>query len=582
MKSLIMATALLLAASANAEITGPTTSTTGTYEITWTQTDYLLWEYQASWEYADHVHMGGTTGPITRPNGTYQYAVLECTVVPFLTYYCWALSHHQVYVVIGAPPGVEYPQTPAEQAAYEYEIRAGDFTGNGRVDLLVDRLTIGAMDGSQQTFILHQNLNGSLSLVAPTAAQLTHARSFPLAPAVTMVPVDMNGDGYIDHTLQNLTQVMGASVTDEYLVFAPGPTGWKGAPLAIRAIDDDVRSFVDDLGRWFNNAAHFSENAQVTYIPIYRLGYQCGLAWHYDEVGLRPSIQCGWGLVIVGWRVVVTGVNLNALVAAAHIQTAFEGMVDTDLSDGDLWQLSQVVKAMFGVQAFGFADNGVRYSTNHGADSPVEERESALGAFLESYLRWGVGFPLVLYHDYSKETVICHQNDPGCNLTNVACWGRRYPAPYQDREEHLEQVVNGATKTLTGLLGSLGGPGNPVRIFTGTSNNPLLAEDLEQHAVANITQPGHVFHNPDSPGPLGCPKQPLAQGSWQSSPWNGCTQVYRVPRSVGSGHIVMRTRGYGFNRYAALNDLVGPALFRRLDVNLRSAMSDASGGSCGF
>jgi hypothetical protein len=159
------------------------------------------------------------------------------------------LSHHQVYVVIGAPPGVEYPQTPAEQAAYEYEIRAGDFTGNGRVDLLVDRLTIGAMDGSQQTFILHQNLNGSLSLVAPTAAQLAHARSFPLAPAVTMVPVDMNGDGYIDHTLQNLTQVMGASVTDEYLVFAPGPTGWKGAPLAIRAIDDDVKSFLDDLGR---------------------------------------------------------------------------------------------------------------------------------------------------------------------------------------------------------------------------------------------------------------------------------------------------------------------------------------------
>lgn len=123
MRTLILATALMLATSANAEITGPTTSTTGSYVLTWTgPPESFLVEYDNANGGWAHFWTDPTV-PVTRPDGTYHYSTLTCTFLPFFELYCVPHANHQVHVVIGGPPGVQYPQPPAEQAEYEYEIR---------------------------------------------------------------------------------------------------------------------------------------------------------------------------------------------------------------------------------------------------------------------------------------------------------------------------------------------------------------------------------------------------------------------------------------------------------------------------
>ncbi len=578
MRAWILVFAVILASTANAEITGPTTSTTGSYVLTWTgPTDSFLVEYDNTNGGWAHIWTDPTV-PVTRPDGTYHYSTLTCTFLPFFELYCVAHAVHTVHVVIGGPPGIQYPQTPAEQAEYEYEVRSGDFTGNGRTDLLVDRLTAGPMDGSQQTFILHQNMDGSLTAIAPNASQLSHARTFPLAPNVNFVPVDMNADGYVDHTLQNLSLIMGSSVTDEYIIFAPGTTLDKTRPSGIRAIDNEVKAFMDDIGRWFNKATHFTDNMQVTERPIYGIGFHCGVIWHYDEAGFQPSYLCTIGFELVDWEQVVFGINLDALSASNEIQKIFQDLVDDDLVDGDLWQLSQIIKAVFGVQAFGFDDNGVRHPTNHGGDSPLEERWSAFGTMVETWGRAMIASATVLtnrWHDFSVETVICQQAEPGCTLANIACWLRRYPAPFRNDSDHAAQIINGQQYLLKGIWGEAW-PNN-VRSFRGDATSPPLNSPLPQDAVANVTLPGHVFHRSSNPEPPECPKP--VPGDWQTGPWNYCDQTYRQPATLPTSEIAIRTRGFGMNRKAHLNQIAGPRIFRSLDNKMKGAFS-AAGGDC--
>jgi len=184
-------------------------------------------------------------------------------------------------------------------------------------------------------------------------------------------------------------------------------------------------------------------------------------------------------------------------------------------------------------------------------------------------------------HDYHVETEICTVTDKTktwCTLENIACWGRHYPAPHQDESNHEKPVTNGAVSKL-GQCAVVAGRrvcvpkegGNPIRTMIGTEGK------LPEHAIANTTLEGHIFHDPNNPE--GCPKK-LNDGDWKTSPSNGCSQVYREPHLQKNSKIVMRTRGFGSGGFRVFNNVQGPPIFRELNQRMLGAMNKAPGRIC--
>ncbi len=99
---------------------------------------------------------------------------------------------------------------------------------------------------------------------------------------------------------------------------------------------------------------------------------------------------------------------------------------------------------------------------------------------------------------------------------------------------------------------------------------------MPPNAIGNVTEPNHILHDTDGPGFGTCPKPVSDAGS---GPVNECSQVYREPFESG-GKIKMRTRGFGDNRYAFLNQIVGPPIFKKLDAAMIEAIESAVDGFC--
>ena len=99
---------------------------------------------------------------------------------------------------------------------------------------------------------------------------------------------------------------------------------------------------------------------------------------------------------------------------------------------------------------------------------------------------------------------------------------------------------------------------------------------LTEHAIANTTLEGHIFHDPNNPE--GCPKK-LNNGDWETSAPNGCSQVYREPH-LEDGKISMRTRGFGSGAVSVLNRWQGSKIFGELDERMMDAMGKADGRLC--
>jgi hypothetical protein len=87
-------------------------------------------------------------------------------------------------------------------------------------------------------------------------------------------------------------------------------------------------------------------------------------------------------------------------------------------------------------------------------------------------------------HDYEVETWICSTTLSWCTLENIGCWGRHYYAP-DKQGGYDEPAQNGDEPVLTDPLGF----DDPIKVGVGT------AAGLPPNAVAQITLPGHVFHN---------------------------------------------------------------------------------------
>ena len=190
-------------------------------------------------------------------------------------------------------------------------------------------------------------------------------------------------------------------------------------------------------------------------------------------------------------------------------------------------------------------------------------------------------------HDYWVETPICGVSKSPCTLENIACWGCRYPAPFEDLSNHDHEIENDELSDLGNKVvvkADLGGyVVGPYKVGLGGTPNPIetavgTAGELDANAIANTTRQGHIFH--DSDIPEGCAKSSNTTGDWKTSTWNGCSQVHRIPHRDAGGNITMRTRGYGDGPWATINDWQGPLIFEDLDEQMKTAAEQAGDNLC--
>jgi len=565
MKKLILLV-ILWPALACADLSGPTTST-GDFSLSWTEPSAILVEVDSAGTIVDA--WSDSPAEISKPDGTFTYWEYLCLYLPFMGNVCFSTDTHQVEVTTGVgTPGSPYPENAGKQAGYEFVFRSGDFVNTGRVDVLVERIENGPVDGSMQSYIIYQHANGVLHTKKPVGSQLAHARTFPVNNTLNLMPGDINADGYTDHMIEGLKAVMGSAVVDEYIVFAAGSSADKTKPLGTAEINDDFRAFTTDLSHWLNDQDHFADNITSTVIPRFSIGFSCsfGFNWIRGMTGFRSESLCFPRFQIDGYKQVQYGVNFDALSASGYIETIYENY--ENISDDDLWQLSQFAKNVLNVHSFGFDDSGIRRPTNHGEDTDAEEKTAAMIKF--SNMLMASGFQITIQqgepHDYKVETEICDTSQPFCTLANIACWGRHFHAPLEDKDGHDTPVQNGDVSDLEDAAWYE----NHIKTGVGA------AAGLPPNAIGNVTEPNHVLHDLDGPGFGVCP-QPVTEAG--SGPVNECSQVYREPFESG-GKIIMRTRGFGDNRWADENQKRGPVIFKKLDKAMIDAIENALDGLC--
>ena len=148
---LLIAAAALAGSDLHAEISGPEQATADfAFTLTWSHaTETTKLEDLSN----NSVHTGASA-TFAKSAGTYEFAEIYCFEIPPNPFVdvgeaCVTVDTHTV-TVAGTPSVTEAPHL---QAGYEYTLRSGDFDGNDRTDVLVDRTTAGAVDGSFQTVI---------------------------------------------------------------------------------------------------------------------------------------------------------------------------------------------------------------------------------------------------------------------------------------------------------------------------------------------------------------------------------------------------------------------------------------------
>lgn len=368
--------------------------------------------------------------------------------------------------------------------------------------------------------------------------------------------VDVNSDGYADHLIERVDQVLGVSDAQELAVFAPGVASDKLSPQASTLVTQDVAHFLFDLGRWLNNANYFQENIQVEWSYIWAWGYECGVGYWDPSVEGFVGGWCFSYIYPIGVNWNASGVNFSAMAAASYIDLLGSNPEAPSLEI--LWSVSQIARSVLGVHLFGYQDDGVRRNTNQGGFDEATNRVYTLNQFLWFVVQYARDWiPTNQYHEFTVELDICSTTESWCTLDNIACWGRIYHAP-DKLGGYGSPVQNGDTSTLR-----VGGKDNPIR--TGVGN----AAGLPARAIGNITQPGHVLHNPNA-GEWGvCPKTVPQQGRGPAP--QDCNQTYREP-FIRDGMVWMKTRGSGYNPAKGLNEIKGPRMFRTLDEDMKRAI----------
>ena len=341
MKKLLILPILFAPMSAWAVISGPTASSNGQFTLTWASGS-ILREVSSSGAVLDT--WTGTSAHIHKSSsGTYYFQETWCGTIPFAGYVCYPTDAHEVYVSNGN--GASYPQSLRDQGSYEYRLRSGDFDSNGRTDVLVERLAAGPADGSMQSYIVWNNTNGTISTTSLNGSPWASiARNAPINNTLNLLQTDINADGFVDHMIERVNQVMGSNLQQQLAVFAPGADTDKTRPQGNRQVDANFRTFFVDLARMDEQRDLFL--AEYLHHP------------HSDTVG---------GLYLHGWLLVFEHIGLSGRVASAsrsHTSPAigrlrygvnFSALSASSYMDriseeggapalNDLWQISQIAQ----------------------------------------------------------------------------------------------------------------------------------------------------------------------------------------------------------------------------------------------
>lgn len=404
---------LLCTMNAHATIAGPTNSSSGNFTLQWDFT-YLKEVTSAGVLIATYT---GQNQSFSKQTGTYYFQEIYCLHVTFAGWICFpAGSNHWVIVAADSGSGASYPESIREQSNYDYRIRSGDFDSNGRTDLYVERLTAGPTDGSMQSYVVWNNSNGTISTAALTIAHSSAALSAPINKVVNLMQTDVNADGFADHMIERIDQVMGSGFEQELAVFAPGTAANKTTPQGNTQVDANFMSFFIDIARWMNNEKYFANNIHTTQIPIYAFGYFCTTnVWYDTTFSFFSGGLCFPYVYVVGYQTVQYGVNFSALSATIHMNNATKNMNNEansvgELSENALWEISQIARNVIGVHLFGFDTNGNRHTTNHGGDDDAKNRFKAFYSFALFSIATARNTSLSFSeheHDYTVETTTC-------------------------------------------------------------------------------------------------------------------------------------------------------------------------------
>ncbi len=523
----------LLPLCAYGVITGPTTATAySNFTLTFSTPGYVTRLKDRS----TGALLYGTTATFSKSTGTYVFEEFFCFEMPFGGgQSCSTLGNTFTVVVSGVAAG---PASAYKQAEYLYQFRTGDFDGNGRQDVLMDRTTVGPIDGSMRTVILSQNANQTLTAKVPTAAELATARSYPLNSNISNKPTDLNVDGFTDQMISGLG-LLGVA-TPMYVVFAPGTRGGS-APLGVRAMDDSFMQFFYDMRKSYENPNYFSQNVNFTARPVYGVTYFCPPA-SGDYGGFVPRF-CFPVPVVTGVIISVqSAVSLDAMATASYVDTIAQL---NDYSGGwRYWELSKIMYRVLGVHSFGFGADGTRSRTN----TPVPDSTS------EAEIRWNyLNFILWLFgkaigdetstatspHTWDSVALICDPNNEQppsaylCTVANVWCWLKKFPAPRSANEG--KTIRNGEKSVLAG------------------DNHITTRVDETDHALYNGTVAPHILHNSNQP--LDCPRTRFDANRDQ------CSETSRIVTQGADGKIYINTHGTGYNRFPKVNQTIGPPTF---------------------
>ncbi len=483
-----------------------------------------------------------------------------------------ALSDSHIVVVTGTQ---NVADSLYAQMLYDYEIRTGDFDGNGYTDILVDRLTSGVSDGSLQTTILEQSGSG-YSPSIPTSSELSTARTYPVNNGVTVNPTDQNFDGFADLILSGIDLFTSEPDIDDLILYASG-TNNVSQPMGIQPVNERFRNFFGELGMWRDDQDFFLDNLNVTLRPEFTSVVICNFG--DQQFGFFP-FGCYVDIQFSGFVVQSLGIGFDT--ATFGFVGAMQQIWDNDdMSGGSRWEaLSSVLEQIIGVPSFGNRQTGPRVPTNHDGDTVEDEFEEinvriVFGMFGAAEDPSGGAPSTWPRHSYSLSNTICSTSSPTpvaynptaggapaglnivpsvCTEENVYCWAKRNPAPR----------TNGSTATVSDREDSVLWVANPIRTHIFDVPNVLV----------NNTLVTHRFHDP-----LATPN--CGDHSNVSSIPGRCSFVHRRVAPSSGNIIKMETTGEGHNPtfgQAAFNTIVGRAIFDGVDSWIRRRL--AIDGAC--
>ena len=467
----------------------------------------------------------------------------------------------------------------------------GDFDGNGKPDVLIDRITPGPVDGSFQTAILHAHAsNGALGLVSdPTWSQIQSARGFPTNPNIKVGRADGNFDGFVDLILEGLPSLgsLPSYQHDHLILYASGKAG-QSSPKGIKFLGNDYGELIGNVISAIADPNFYAANTSVTIRPQYGIELVC------EPVPTAPTFwQPGCQLqgVVVGYTVQISGLGYH--IAAPGVTDALNKIDTGDYSSGDpWWNLNLALKTVIGVDSFGFETDGTRRPTNYAQDDESEaDEKQTMRELVDAVLLFTGIRPRELEPDYEPNydnyvehyyhtgidpqvgNVICNkfsattlpEDSDGivrtipssvCTLENVFCWARRRPAPRKDSADD-STADDGETQFLWDFIGT-----NPIVTWVDPQSNTYVNQTLETH----------VFHDGAQDPECGDVSDLTDLGSFPER----CAIVQRRAKDFGNT-INMTTIGRGHNAdnlEKALNEYWGKRIFDDVDEWIQRRLAE--------